>query len=43
LALLERIGFQKVEFTGEIGFNSTPKTKVALFRAEKPTLSKKTL
>jgi hypothetical protein len=35
LALLERVGFIRVELTGETGFNSTPKTKGALFRAEK--------
>jgi hypothetical protein len=32
---LEKVGFQKVEFISETGFNSTPKTKGALFRAEK--------
>ena len=41
LALLEKVGFQKVEFIGETGFNSTPKTKGALFRAEKPVWTAK--
>jgi ubiquinone/menaquinone biosynthesis C-methylase UbiE len=41
LALLGKVGFQKVELIGETGFNSTPKTKGALFRAEKPALSAK--
>ena len=34
LAILEKVGFQKVELSGETGFNSTPKTKGVLFRAE---------
>jgi hypothetical protein len=38
---LEKVGFQKVELIGETGFNSTPKTKGVLFRAEKPALSAK--
>jgi hypothetical protein len=38
---LEKVGFQKIEFIGETGFNSTPKTKGALFRAEKPALTVK--
>jgi len=41
LALLEKVGFQNVELIGETGFNSTPKTKGVLFRAEKPALSTK--
>ncbi len=36
LALLKRIGFVKAELVGETGFNSTPKTRAVLFRAEKP-------
>ena len=39
---MEKVGFQKVEFIGETGFNSTPKTKGALFRAEKSALTVKT-
>ena len=39
--MLEKVGFQKVELIGETGFNSTPKTKGVLFRAEKPALSAK--
>jgi hypothetical protein len=35
LALLEKIGFEKPEFVGETGFNSSPKTKGVLFRAGK--------
>ena len=38
---MEKVGFQKVELIGETGFNSTPKTKGVLFRAEKPALSAK--
>ncbi len=38
---MEKVGFQKVEFIGETGFNSTPKTKGALFRAQKPALTVK--
>ena len=41
MALLEKVGFQNVELIGETGFNSTPKTKGVLFRAEKPALSAK--
>ena len=36
LALLKRVGFEKTELVGETGFNSTPKTKGVLFRAQKP-------
>jgi hypothetical protein len=36
LALLKSVGFEKAELVGETGFNSTPKTKGILFRAEKP-------
>jgi hypothetical protein len=39
--LLEKVGFQKVELVGETGFNSTPKTKGVLVRAEKPSVSAK--
>lgn len=39
MALLEKVGFQRVEFLGETGFNSTPKTKGILLRAEKLTTS----
>jgi hypothetical protein len=38
---LEKVGFQKCELIGDTGFNSTPKTKGTLFRAEKPALSTK--
>ncbi len=41
MALLEQVGFQKVELVGETGFNSTPKTKGILARAEKPTVTEK--
>ena len=41
LALLEKVGFEKAELVGETGFNSSPKTKGVLFRAEKPALSAK--
>ena len=37
LALLKKAGFEKAELVGETGFNSSPKTKSVLFRAEKPT------
>ena len=40
LALLEKIGFEKPELVGETGFNSSPKTKGVLFRAEKSTTHK---
>lgn len=36
---MEKVGFQKVELIGETGFNSTPKAKGVLFRAEKPASS----
>ncbi len=39
LALLKKVGFEKAELVGETGFNSSPKTKGVLFRAEKPTTS----
>ena len=39
LALLKKVGFEKAELVGETGFNSSPKTKGVLFRAEKPTNS----
>jgi hypothetical protein len=35
--LLKKVGFEKKELVGETGFNSSPKTKGVLFRAEKPT------
>jgi hypothetical protein len=41
LELLEQVGFQKVELVGETGFNSTPKTKGILVRAEKPAVMEK--
>jgi hypothetical protein len=34
---LEQVGFRNVELVGETGFNSTPKTKGVLVRAEKPS------
>lgn len=34
--MLNRVGFEKAELVGETGFNSTPKTKGVLFRAQKP-------
>ena len=39
LALLKNVGFEKTELVGDTGFNSTPKTKGVLFRAEKPNIS----
>jgi len=36
LALLKKVGFEKAELVGETGFNSSPKTKGVLLRAEKP-------
>jgi len=39
LALLKKVGFEKAEFVGETGFNSSPKTKGVLFYAEKPITS----
>ena len=39
LALLKKVGFEKAEQVGETGFNSSPKTKGVLIRAEKPTAS----
>ena len=38
---MEQVGFQQVQLVGETGFNSTPKTKGVLVRAEKPTVSAK--
>jgi len=35
---LKKVGFQKVERMSDTGFNSSPKTKGVLFRAEKPKL-----
>ena len=37
LALLDKVGFENAELVEETGFNSSPKTKGVLFRAEKPT------
>ena len=37
LALLSSAGFENARLVGETGFNSSPKTKGVLFRAEKPT------
>ena len=34
--MLQKVGFEKPEIVGETGFNSTPKTKGVLLRAEKP-------
>ena len=39
LALLQKVGFEKTELVGETGFNSTPKTRGVLLRAEKPASS----
>jgi len=36
LALLDNVGFRKARLVGETGFNSSPKTKGILIRAEKP-------
>jgi hypothetical protein len=41
LALLRNAGFENAELVGETGFNSTPKTRGVLFRAEKPQASTK--
>ena len=38
---MEKVGFHNVELIGETGFNSTPKTKGVLLRAEKPALPAK--
>ena len=35
--MLKKVGFEKAELVGETGFNSSPKTKGVLIRAEKPT------
>jgi len=32
------VGFENAEIVGETGFNSSPKTKGVLLRAEKPTI-----
>ncbi len=34
--MLQKVGFEKAKLVGETGFNSTPKTKGILLRAEKP-------
>ncbi len=34
--MLKNVGFENAELVGETGFNSTPKTRGVLFRAEKP-------
>lgn len=34
--MLKKAGFEKAELVGETGFNSSPKTKGVLLRAEKP-------
>jgi hypothetical protein len=39
---LEKVGFHNVELIGETGFNSTPKTKGVLLRAEKSGLTSQT-
>jgi hypothetical protein len=39
---LEKFGFHNVELIGETGYNSTPKTKGVLLRAEKPGLNSQT-
>ena len=39
LAKLDKVGFEKTALVGETGFNSSPKTKGVLIRAEKPTTS----
>ena len=40
--MLQKVGFEKAELVGETGFNSTPKTKGVLLRAEKPANVKQT-
>ena len=37
LALLNSVNFENAQLVEETGFNSSPKTKGVLFRAEKPT------
>ena len=37
--MLEEVGFADIEWVAETGFNSSPVTKGALFRARKPTIS----
>ncbi len=39
LALLKQAGFTDIELLAETGFNSSPVTKGALFRATKPVIS----
>jgi alkylhydroperoxidase/carboxymuconolactone decarboxylase family protein YurZ len=39
LALLKQTGFADIELLAETGFNSSPVTKGALFRAIKPVIS----
>jgi hypothetical protein len=39
---LKKVGFHNVEIIGETGFNSTPKTKGVLLRAEIPGLTSQT-
>ena len=36
--MLQKVGFENAELVGETGFNSSPKTKGVLLRAEKPAL-----
>jgi hypothetical protein len=44
LALIQQVGFEDAELVAETGFNSTPKAKGVLIRAEKPTeLDQKTV
>jgi len=43
LALVEKVGFTRVELVGETGLNSSPKTKGVLLRAEKPATGNRPL
>ncbi len=40
---MEKVGFVNVEFIGETGFNSSPVTRGALFRARKGISSEATI
>jgi hypothetical protein len=37
--LLQKVGFENAEIVGDTGFNSSPKTKGVLLRAEKPAIA----
>lgn len=37
--MLQKVGFENAEIVSETGFNSSPKTKGVLLRAEKPAIA----